>query len=183
MSDDVEFEVSDVSEGYTRLELEVVLPGPADEVFSYFVDPRKLEKWWPDEALIDPKPGGKLELSWPMMGWTLTGRFLEVVPVPGGSETKGPAPGSEGKLSFTWSWKHAPELPERTVTIRVVAAEAGDYGPMTHMLLVHGTYDDSDQDQDDRENHFDGWEHFLGKLARVLIDPEGEDSPEDDWDI
>ena len=183
MSDDVEFEVADVSADYTTLELEVVLPGPADEVFSYFTEASKLEKWWPDEAVTSPKVGGKYELSWPMMGWTLSGEYTEVTPVPGGSETQGPVVGSEGRLGFTWAWRHAPDLPSRNVMIRIVAAPAGDYGPMTHMLLTQGPYDDSDQDQDDRENHFEGWEHFLGKLAKVVIDPEGAESEEDIWDF
>lgn len=183
MSEDLEFEVADVSEDSTKLELEVVLPGAADEVFSSFIVPEKLERWWPNEAITDPRVGGKYEFSWPVMGWVLTGRYLEVVPVPGGSETMSPPPGSEGRLGFTWTWRHAPELRERTVTLRIVAAEAGSYGATTHMLLIQGPYDDSDQDQDDRESHFEGWEHFLGKLARVLVDPEGTEQDSDDLDI
>lgn len=179
MNDDVEFEVADVSEDYTKLELEVVLPGSADQVFAYFVEPRKLEAWWPEEAITDPKPGGAYQFSWPIMGWVLFGKYLDVVPVPTRAE-KGPEEGAEGRISFTWAWQHAPELPERKVTVRIVAAEGGAYGPKTHMLLTQGTYDDSDQDQDDRETHFDGWEHFLGKLAQVLVDPEGA-AARDEW--
>ena len=34
------------------------------EVFSYFIRPEKISKWWPKSAVCDPQKNGKLIFTW-----------------------------------------------------------------------------------------------------------------------
>jgi len=127
------------------LELRGVVTGASpSEVFDAFVDAGRITQWWPDEADVDPVVGGFYALRWPAMEWTLRGTFTEVEP--------------DRTLTFTWSWDHEPDTPERTVRITLSAAETG-----TELTLAHGNY--TRDDTEERQSHLDGWQFFLGRLA------------------
>jgi hypothetical protein len=39
----------------------------------------------------------------------------------------------------------------------------------THLVLIHGPYQDTPEDQEVRlEHHLAGWRHFLSRLASIL---------------
>lgn len=117
-------------------------------LFTCFVDPSLLVQWWPQTADVDPRLGGSYHLSWPSMNWHLRGDYTEF------------SPGEA--LGFTWKWDHDGDKPPRTVRITFEPHQAG-----TRLTIVHGTYTESEDDQEERSGHIEGWKHFLTKLDAV----------------
>jgi uncharacterized protein YndB with AHSA1/START domain len=133
-----------------RLEIEgTVADADPDAVYRAFVDPALLTRWWADEGETDPVVGGRLVARWPSMSWVMRGTFTELDP--------GRAVG------FTWSWDHEPDIPPRTVRIRLERSGDG-----TLVTLSHGDYTAADSEE--RRSHLDGWRHFLPRLAAALRD-------------
>jgi uncharacterized protein YndB with AHSA1/START domain len=121
------------------------------EVFDYWTKPELLCKWWPKEAAIDARVGGTYHLSWPAMNWHLRGQYIHFEP---------------GKhLAFTWKWDHD----EEGIMVREVSLSfepLPDQG--TKLILTHGPYTDSEEDQVVRiEHHLAGWQHFIPRLQQV----------------
>ena len=118
------------------------LSAPAGVVRAHFVEPDLLTRWWPSGAETDPVEGGAYHLWWDGPGWHLRGRYLEV---------------GDDRLRFTWAWDHD-DLPDRTVDITF-----NDVDGSTRVDIDHEAGDDGE-----RRSYVEGWEHFLGVLARRL---------------
>lgn len=133
----------------TRLQLSGVLEGcDHEDVYANFIDADGICAWWPSEAEVDPVVGGRLIARWPSMGWTMRGRYTDLV--------------QNRVIGFTWSWDHEPDTPERNVRVRIEAVEAG-----TRLTLTHGDY--GSEDADERKGHLEGWLHFLPQLAAASM--------------
>ena len=120
-------------------------------LFDYWTQPELLQRWWPQEAEVEPRVDGAYHFSWPRMGWNLRGNYTAFEP---------------GKnLAFTWKWDSEPELaPIRHVIVTFeMLAEGG-----TRISITHGPYNDFWEDQEERVGHLDGWTHFLGKLQERI---------------
>ena len=55
-------------------------------------------------------------------------------------------------------------MPERTVQVQFVSQDSGG----TTLHIEHGTYDNSERDQEDRQSHIDGWKFFLEQLQNAV---------------
>ena len=141
--------LTEVSTATDRLVLACEYSVTPDVLFRYWTEPELLTQWWPSAAELDLRAGGSYLLSWPQMGWNLRGSFTAVEP--------------GQRLAFTWNWDHEPDLPERQVDVRFEPVDAG-----TRLTITHGTYSDSDTDQQDRQSHLAGWQHFSTRLAEVV---------------
>jgi len=119
-----------------------------EALFDYFIAPHRLVQWWSQEAVVDARLDGEYTLAWPAMDWELFGKFTTFL---------------RGlRLGYTWKWRHLPELPVRQVEIAFQPIHDG-----TRILLTHGTYTTGQADQDDRQSHVDGWNHFLRRLQEL----------------
>ncbi|GCE21269.1 SRPBCC family protein [Dictyobacter kobayashii] len=120
-------------------------------IFNHWIEPTLLRRWWPQEAEVQPEPGGNYHLSWPQMGWHLRGHYTAFEP---------------GQLlAFSWQWDHTPEDGEKIVQVRFEPMETDG----TRLLLSHGPYTDTPQDQKLRiEDHLAGWIYFLPRLQKLL---------------
>ena len=119
------------------------------QVFDHFTQPALLPRWWAPQARVDSRLGGRYHLEWPDQGWHLRGAFTAYEP--------------GGRLAFTWAWDHEPRLPTRQVEITL--APHGEAGAV--LTLSHGHYGDTDVEQADRASHWEGWQYFLGQLAKL----------------
>ena len=118
-----------------------------DVLFDYWTKPDLICQWWPQQAEIEPNEGGAYHFSWPQMGWSLHGRYVNF---------------DIGRsLSFTWQWDHQ-ATPLRHVGMLFDALPNGG----TQITLTHGFYTDSAEDQEERAGHIEGWTHFLGRLQQ-----------------
>ena len=131
-----------------RIELSGILQGSnPEDVYLSFIDPDWIRRWWADDSEVEPVVDGRLIVRWPSMGWTMPGRYMELVP--------------SRLIEFTWSWDHEPDTPTRTVRVRIEADAAG-----ARLTLTHGEY--GAEDIEERKSHLEGWQHFLPRLAAVL---------------
>lgn len=137
----------------TELRVEVTIPNKIPvQVFDYWIYAKHLEKWWVQKVMhIEAIEGGAYEYHWMVNNSTLRGTFTEMNP--------------PEKLSFTWKWDHLPELPQRTVTVELSVVNDTD----TRLTIWHRPYDDSAPDQAERQNHIDGWQHFMEMLLKYCV--------------
>ena len=66
------------------------------------------------------------------------------------------------KLAFTWLWDHYPH----TTNVVVDFAPFAENG--TKLTVSHGDYSDSNEDQEARQGHIEGWLYFVGKLQSCI---------------
>jgi uncharacterized protein YndB with AHSA1/START domain len=145
--------------------IDVILDGPewlvlqtsmegliAAETLTWFTDAAKLNTWWGDEALIEPRPGGLYKVSWPLMDWTMRGVVAHCT-----SDT----------LIYSWTWEHEPDQPSRSV---VIHAESNGSGSV--LTITHGPYRPESPvltDEDSaRHSHREGWLFFLAELHATM---------------
>lgn len=139
--------------GMDELVVEANFPSTDPQtLFRYWTEPTLLTQWWPQTAETDPRVEGAYHLSWPQQDWHLRGRYTVFEP--------------GNRLGFTWKWDHdPPQEPERGVAVVFESVVSGG----TRLVLTHGPYRDTPEDQALRtEHHRAGWLHFLPRLQRVL---------------
>lgn len=135
------------AEDTTRVVIRAFFTTAPSQLFDYFVEPERLCQWWTQAAECDVRVGGCYCLSWPEMNWHLRGVFQEM--------KRGE------RLVYTWHWDHDGDKPSRLVTLDfMLTAEGG-----TRLDLLHAAYEPTDGQE--RQDHIDGWLHFLPKLHEV----------------
>lgn len=143
-------------DGPTWLTVRTTLTGVGPEdALIWFLDRDKVLAWWGQEADIDRAVGGRYEVRWPSVGYTLRGEIIDLRPT---------------EAVISWWFLHEPELPARMVHIRTEANGTGD-GDATRVTINHGPYRQSaafPQEDEDRQSHVDGWSHYLPLLQRAL---------------
>ena len=140
-------------DGPEWLIVESVFPSlPPEQLMPWFVDASRLNLWWGEEAMIEPRPGGRYIVRWPAMGWTMRGvvAFCD-----------------ETCLAYSWTWDHESQQPPRSVTIRAQPAGEGSI-----LTITHGPYRPEStylvEENSDRIGHRDGWLFFLEKLHATI---------------
>ena len=122
------------------------------ELMTWFTDAARLNSWWGEEALIEPRPGGIYQVHWPSMGWTMRGEVAMV---------------TADALVYSWTWDHEPVAPARTVVIRAEAE-----GQDAVLTITHGPYrfidDPNSPELAERQGHHDGWLFFLPRLHEKI---------------
>ena len=116
------------------------------DLFDYWVQPELLVQWWPREAEVDPKVGGRYTFRWPEQDWVLSGTYTSFEP--------------GAKLGFTWAWNHDLNKSPTQVDLTFEEIDAG-----TRLTIDHGAWDDSQEAQDERKGVIEGWIHFGMRLA------------------
>jgi uncharacterized protein YndB with AHSA1/START domain len=133
------------------VEMDVPSVGP-DEALRWFTQAELLNRWWGEEALIEPRPGGMFVVHWPTMGWTMRGTVGMV---------------SDTVLMWSWAWAHEPDAPARAVVVEAVTP-----GEQTTIRVTHGPYRAvglfAEADAQERRGHLEGWLQFLPDLAKAI---------------
>ncbi len=140
----------------TTLTLRRTFQAPREKVFHAWTDPETLKKWWgPEgyetpEAEVDLRVGGRYRLGMRKLPdgevFYLSGAFREISP--------------PERLVYTWSWEQASmDVGETLVTIEFRVA-----GQSTEVVLKHELF----PNEEARENHNQGWNGCLDKLAKLL---------------
>lgn len=119
----------------------------AHDLYDHFTDPDLLRKWWPEQATLDPWPGGSYEFVWPTFRWTLRGEYTAVR--------------SGRHLAFTWNWDHEPSQRPRMVNVYFTDLSGG----VARMAIHHGVFGLEPSEQDDRKGILEGWIHFGMRLS------------------
>lgn len=118
---------------------------PAAVVFDHLTDPARYVRWMGADAVLEPEPDGtyRVEIR---EGLAASGSFVEVEP--------------PTRLVFTWGWEGHPLVPPGSSTVEVVLEEVDG---TTTVTLTHRGLPDEQQ----RDEHGQGWQLYLGRLATV----------------
>src|SRR5438552_18998254 len=127
----------------TAVVSEIRIAAPPETVFDYFVDPAKMTRWMGSRVELEPRSGGTYALDLNAQA-RARGAFVEVVP--------------PSRVVFTFGWDNDEVVPPGSSTVEVTLSPDGDG---TRVRLVHRGITTPEM----REQHQDGWQHYLGRLA------------------
>jgi len=125
-----------------RVELQMEVDAPREEVFALFATESGLRRWL-DAADLEPRVGGAVRIK--MRDATATGKVVAL--------------DAPQHISFTWEW--AGEQPSAHPP--VVAFDAIDHGTRTHVTLRHVGLRPADI-----ELHTALWRHWLSRFAAAI---------------
>ena len=126
------------------IEREVRIEASPETVFEMFTDPEQYVRWKGRKASLDPRPGGEFRAEINDQACAV-GEFVEVDP--------------PRRVVFTWGWEGHPLVPPGSSTVEVTLTPDGDG---TLLRLVH-----RDLPAGEVEQHTDGWDLYLSRLAMV----------------
>jgi uncharacterized protein YndB with AHSA1/START domain len=137
----------------TVVEREVRIAARPETVFDFFIDPEKMRQWKGRKAELDPQPGGvyRVEINEQAI---VSGEYVEVE--------------APSRVVFTWGWEgqetgeHAVPPGSSRVEVDLVPDGEGTLVRLRHLNLP----------EQSREIHGQGWDLYLGRLAKVAA---GED--------
>jgi uncharacterized protein YndB with AHSA1/START domain len=123
--------------------LRVTISSDAVEIFNYLSDPRKLERWFPDQAIIEPQLGGQYHFRWTDTQGVWSGRVTEFI--------------RGNTLGFTWQPPNEPEITNVRIKLFPQGAE-------TTVELSHSGFPSSDA----LEKAVVSWSFYLQNLKSVI---------------
>jgi uncharacterized protein YndB with AHSA1/START domain len=138
------------------LRCELRIAAPPEVVFSYFTDPARMVDWMGIAAVLDPRPGGTLRVEANGRD-VVIGEYLVVDP--------------PRRVVFSWGFEGADAAVAAGSTRVEVTLEPDGDG--TWLVLLH-----HDLPEALRDAHDEGWNHYLGRLARTAA---GEPPVPDPW--
>lgn len=134
----------------------IVIDASPEVVFKAITDPKELTQWFPDQAILEPKIGGKVRFSTFKENhpgkvdrdYIMEGTVKELVP--------------NKKLSYTWKFKDLPGFPETTVVWELENLDPSK----TKVELTHFGFTGQEKGMTSLESHDGGWTEELDKLAK-----------------
>ncbi|MCA8915569.1 MAG: SRPBCC domain-containing protein [Planctomycetes bacterium] len=135
--------------------------GSVDEMWKLWATGEGLTKWWPKEAEVEGKVGGKYQPTWKDQDGNIVWQLLGVI------ETWEP----NKKLGFSWKWNTDPEdAPALHVLVEFEQQEHG-----VRVKITHSSFDPVNDDQKNRESLKGGWEAFCSKLSKLDLSAKAPD--------
>lgn len=120
-------------------------------VFKALSDSEDLTQWFPDQAILEPKVGGKMKFTFFSKGakpldrdFFPEGEIVEFVP--------------NKKLSYTWIPKGIPDFPRTTVTWSLEQTGKNK----TRVTITHLGF--TGKPHELYEEHSYGWDYFANRL-------------------
>ncbi|MBI1878583.1 MAG: SRPBCC domain-containing protein [Chloroflexi bacterium] len=144
----------------TTIYLKRTFAAPREKVFRAWTEPERLKKWFAPAGCSAPSAeielwvGGKYRVGMQFPHediFYVSGTYREIEP---------PA-----RLVFTWRW----EKPEKDFGETLVTIEFHDRGNSTEVVLTHERFPTPEI----YEQHNQGWNSILDKLAGVIEGKEG----------
>ncbi len=154
-----------ILEGGAALRLSRVIQAPRDRVFAAWTTPADIMKWFGPatcqtlSAQVDLQPGGEYHFH------VRTETFGELDLRGVYREVRAPA-----ELVYTWRWSGHPALEFGETLVTVEFAERNGF---TEVQITHDRLPDPKL----REDHFEGWNGCLDKLAKQMTEPGREPVP------
>lgn len=135
---------------------EVVIETSPDKVFKALTDENELSKWFPDNAVFEPRQGGKIRFTFHPSEKehpdevNVDGKVVEIIP--------------DKKLVYTWEPHPKNDFPPTTVTWTLEEIEP----QKTKVTLVHVGFASKDKETEFHKTDA-GWSHFLPRLAKHAV--------------
>ncbi|WP_173065529.1 SRPBCC domain-containing protein [Phytohabitans houttuyneae] len=143
---------------YGKIEREIHVDASPEVVYEVVSRPEHLREWWPDDATLDPTPGGVGELVWhgdgPERAMVVPMTVVEAVP----------------PRLFSFRWAYEPDdVPDPSnsflVTLELVPSGAGTTLRLTETGFRERGWEVATLEAAYRE-HATSWDRFLPRLAR-----------------
>ena len=133
----------------------IVIDASPEVVFKAITDPNELTNWFPDQAILEPRVGGKMKFSFYRdskgthrnMDYFPEGTIIEFIP--------------DKKISYSWEHPSIPDFPRTIVTWELQKIEDNK----TRLNLIHSGFKAAKMPKA-REEHDEGWTYFLSELAK-----------------
>ncbi|TMU85129.1 hypothetical protein FGG79_14695 [Bacillus sp. BHET2] len=138
-----------------NLRKEIFIESSPETLFSFFIDPDKMNRWMGRNVLLEPKIGGKYRID--INGENVAiGEYTEIV--------------ENEKVVMTWGWKDSDIMPPGSTTVEFLLIPQHE-----GTLLVLNHYDIPVEKVP--SNH-KGWTHYM---ERIKCLGQGEDLGVDPW--
>jgi uncharacterized protein YndB with AHSA1/START domain len=142
---------------YGTIEREIQIEASPATVFEVITSPEHLKEWWPDEAVIEPRPGaeGHLVFGDRSAGEVKVPRVTVVDAVPA------------RLFSFRWTHPHDEDAQvgnSLLVTFELTARDGGTLLRMTETGFREMGWE-VDVLEEQYRDHANGWDHFLPQLV------------------
>ncbi len=132
------------------IEKNIVIDASPEVVFKAITDQEELTNWFPDQAIMEAKLGGKVkfifykdkERKQGELECVPEGTIIEFIP--------------NKKVSYSWRQANAPDFPNTVVTWEL--EEIADN--KTRVKLLHTGFESSEL----FKQHDEGWSYFLNRL-------------------
>ena len=141
----------------TELKITIEIDSSPEVVFKTISDPKELINWFPDEAILELRVGGKYKVSFlkdsknPRMkmdrDFINEGKIIEIIPFK--------------KLVHTWQWKELPGFPETIVSWELKKIN----DDKTQLTLNHSGFTGNEVGPASVQEHNKGWSFFLNELT------------------
>jgi uncharacterized protein YndB with AHSA1/START domain len=135
----------------TEIKKNIVIDATPEVVFKAITDPNELTQWFPDQAILEPKVGGKIKFSffktdseYRQMDYFPEGTITEII--------------QNKKISYTWQEPNIPGFPNTVVTWELEKMDNNK----TRLKLLHTGF----KPDETAKKHNEGWSHFLGQLSK-----------------
>jgi uncharacterized protein YndB with AHSA1/START domain len=129
----------------------ILIDSSPEVIFKAFTDPNELTNWFPDQANLEAKVGGKVKFSF-YKDKAREHREFDFFPEPNILEFI-----PNKKISYTWEEPNTPSFPRTVVTWELEEIENNK----TRVKLLHTGFEASKL-----FNHNEGWSYFLGRLRK-----------------
>ena len=136
--------------GMLNIEREIFIAASPETVFRFFVEPAFMARWFGQQHILDPRPGGifRVEVT---AGNIARGIYTEITP--------------HRRIAFTWGWEGRDDLPpgRSLVEIEFVAQNRG-----TLLRLRHSGLPTMAEAPFTPEEHGERWASYLGRLEEAV---------------
>jgi len=147
---------------YGSIERELYVEASPEIVFEVISRPEHLREWWPEDATLDPVPGGTGELVFrggdPEVATAVPMTVLEVVP----------------PRRFAFRWAYDPGATASGSNSFLVTFELVPSGTGTTVRLTETGFREQGWDiavlQAAYQDHVQGWDYFLPRLRDYAAD-------------
>jgi uncharacterized protein YndB with AHSA1/START domain len=129
----------------------LVLGCAPERALAAFTDPAVLASWWGGKLATDLEPGGPYTVTFAAINATLQGQVVTYQP--------------GRSLEFAWAWAGDDSAPSAVKVTVVDGSEAGS----TLLTVSHGPHDEDEPGKRSHQEHWEGWEFFLPRLATALL--------------
>lgn len=142
-----------------RIEIKksILIDASPEVVFKAITDPNELTNWFPDQAILEPKIGGKVKFSFFKTGseylqndYFPEGTVIEFIP--------------NKKISYTWRVTNIPNFPNTVMTWELEEMKKNK----TRLKLLHTGFRHDGMAKGVNAT----WTHFLGELVKYCAKKE-----------
>lgn len=135
----------------TEIKKTILIDASPEVVFRAIIDPNEFTNWFPDQAILEPKVGGKVKFSfnktdseYRQMDYFPEGIVVEFMP--------------NKRISYTYREPNIINFPNTVVTWELEKIENNK----TRLKLSHTGFKAGEI----AKKHDEGWSHFLNELTK-----------------